>query len=246
MTTEQRLDALERELGRTKRVNRLLLVVTGALVVAGVTGLTVTAQEKRATTLRARAFVLEDDDGRPRGGLSVTEYGSALALFGLNGDVQATLSLSQEGPSLTLFDANAKERVTLRASKDAPSLKLADSSGATRAALAVTADMPVLSLLDAAGKTRATLGTSADRSTLSLSDANGTARATLGTTADATTLGLHDSGGKAARRPRPDARRCPVAGVAQCERRRRLVHPEEAHAVTARRGRCVGCLAGRL
>ena len=44
MTTDERLDALERELGRTKRVNRWLLAVIGVIVVAGFTALTVTGQ----------------------------------------------------------------------------------------------------------------------------------------------------------------------------------------------------------
>jgi len=45
MTSEQRLDAFERELGRTKRLNRWLLVAFGVSVVA-FTGFTVSGQEK--------------------------------------------------------------------------------------------------------------------------------------------------------------------------------------------------------
>jgi hypothetical protein len=155
MTTEQRLDALERELGRTKRVHRWLLAVIGVIVVAGFTALTVTGQEKRvATELRARAFILEDANGKTAAVLGVFAGAPALSLHGANGKTRAVLSLLTDGnPGLRLYDANGKMRAGLSLlADDTPALSLHDANGKERAWLIVHKDSgPGLDLYDANG-----------------------------------------------------------------------------------------------
>ena len=74
MTTEERLDHLERELARAKRRSRWLLAVAGFMVGALALVWTVAVAANKApargaqtwTTIRANAFVLVDPSGKPR------------------------------------------------------------------------------------------------------------------------------------------------------------------------------------
>jgi hypothetical protein len=133
MNTDERLNALERELGRMKRVNRWLLAVIGVIGVAGFTALTVTGQEKRVPTeLRARAFILEDANGKERAWLRVfTDGVPTLALFDASEKLRAGLSLLTDGsPGLGLYDANEKTRAMLTVLTDGgPGLALYDANG---------------------------------------------------------------------------------------------------------------------
>jgi len=144
MNTDERLDALERELRRTKRVNRWLLAVIGVIVIAGFTALTVTGQEKRmATELRARAFILEDENGKRRAILSLFADGSpALSLYDANGKTRALLTMDTDGnPALGLFDANQKAGAMLNVFTDGgPALSLSDANGKARTKLGVLKD----------------------------------------------------------------------------------------------------------
>jgi hypothetical protein len=88
MTTEERLENLERELARAKRRNRWLLaaggLAFGAWLLAGtLEPRTAGAQAAGAAVneVRAKAFVLVDDAGKPRAVLSVNAVGPALDLF---------------------------------------------------------------------------------------------------------------------------------------------------------------------
>jgi hypothetical protein len=157
MNTDERLNALERELGRTKRVNRWLLAVIGVIVVAGFTALTVTRQETRvATEVRARAFVVEDANGKMRAVLGVVEDGvPTLALFDANGNMRVTVGgVDKDGdPWLVLSNANGKGGAVLGVPTDGgPALSLHGANGKTRARLWLSNDgSPALSLHDANG-----------------------------------------------------------------------------------------------
>ena len=154
MTTEERLDVLERELARAKRRNRWLVAV--GLLAAGLLAAAWLATEtadtalaqvaKPAQVIRATAFVLVDDKGRERGKLAMTG----------------------EGPRLDLLDENAKVRAALTALKDKRNssgspddrseLALSDENGKTRALLAASKRGTVLVVYDENGKHRAALG----------------------------------------------------------------------------------------
>ena len=153
MTTEERLEKLERELTETKalaarrpdvRRGWLLAVVGVAVVGLGLAWTlaktTATAQAQAAgavpKTIRANEFILEDADGKRR----------------------AWLGVDKDGPGLHLLDENGKPRAVLTVTKDGPGLNLYDEKGNGRAALGVLKDGAALALFDEKGKGRTTLG----------------------------------------------------------------------------------------
>jgi len=188
MTTEERLAKVEQELGRAKRRSRWLLAALGlglgvlALVwVSAASTLRAEAQDAAGgRTVRANAFILEDEGGRVRAVLAVTEDGVLLSLLDEKGKPRASLSAFKQGPGLNLHDEKSKASVGLGVNKEGPGLDMYDAAGKRRAGLAVVADKPVLGLFDAAGKASVGLGVGADGPMLELYDENGTPRVTLG------------------------------------------------------------------
>ena len=178
MTTEERLEKLEREQAAVKRLGRRLLIVFGLF--AGTVALAWIFSNPTRTSfapadgkvIRANGFVLEDDQGRTR----------------------AALGFSEDGPSLALSDEKGKPRAGLAMAKDGPGLALLDEKGEIRAVLTVLKDGPSLGLLDENGKSRVGLSAtkSRARAALGLSDEKGEIRAVLAAAKDGPMLGLSD------------------------------------------------------
>jgi hypothetical protein len=158
MTTEQRLENLEKELARVKRRSRWLL----AMVLLGV-GLVVlaaawmgTAEKavagnaaKAPTIIRANAFIVEDENGKIRAALSgVEKDGHGLFIYDDQLISRAGLINTKDGPRLVLGDENHKTRAGLGVTKDGPSLLLSDENDKVRAGLGVTKNGPQLELGD--------------------------------------------------------------------------------------------------
>jgi len=145
MTTDERLEKLERELGRTKRYNRLLLV--GVALVACVAGLRSTTyarpdmqdEVKTVKLIRTEKLEVVDGEGKVRVGLGVDKVG---------------------GPALWISDANEKNRVVLEVDKDGdPTLTLIDKNGKSGIILIMNGTVgPALHLFDNNGKPRVSLG----------------------------------------------------------------------------------------
>ena len=118
MIIEDRLENVERELGRQKRRNRWLLaailLLAGGLIVPAVFETTAfrarTQVARTAKEIRANKFVLEDKNGKERASLLVTGFGSWLSLDDENGETRIGLGIFADDPSLTLYDENGKER----------------------------------------------------------------------------------------------------------------------------------------
>jgi hypothetical protein len=117
MTTEERLENLERELAVVKRRNRRLLF--GAAICLGMIfawlffsqpGLLGIAQAEGPTTapaqdkVRARSFVVQDENGKVRATLTMNKAGPGLVLADENGKTRAVLGEGREGCSLALVD----------------------------------------------------------------------------------------------------------------------------------------------
>jgi hypothetical protein len=132
MTTEERLEKVEKESAALKRQLRRLMI-GGPVGLACVAILL--ALWARPAEVQARKFVLVDENGKTR----------------------SLLAMEQFGPKLSLTDAQGKTRVELCVVKNGPVLNLSDTNGATRAGIAVLKDGPVLSLDYGEGKTRALL-----------------------------------------------------------------------------------------
>ena len=111
MTTEERLEKMERELARANRRTRWLL----AGVVLAIVGLSLAwtwtkttaiaqAQGLGTTTkvIRANEFILEDENHKPRASLAVDKDGANLSLYDENRKPRGMLSVNKGGAGLRL------------------------------------------------------------------------------------------------------------------------------------------------
>ena len=99
MTTEERLDALEREMA---------------------------AMREKITT---KELVIVDENGKLRAWLGVLKDEPRLELFDANGKWCAWLDAGKDGAGLGLMDENGKIRAMLDAGKDGAELTLLDENG---------------------------------------------------------------------------------------------------------------------
>ncbi|HEX7090447.1 MAG TPA: hypothetical protein VF192_09935 [Longimicrobiales bacterium] len=166
----QRLDHVERENRRLKRLSHLLLA--GLAILLGLTTslLVVFARQSMATAdvVQARRFVLRDE----------------------NGLIRAVLGMQPDGSSrFALQDRDGLPRLQLTLLSDgSPGVALKDREGHNRAVLALPPDdMAHVVFADRQGNNRASLGLGADGvSSLILADSNGEPRAFLAVAPDGT------------------------------------------------------------
>ena len=159
MTIEERLENMERELGRVKRRNRWLLgailLVAGGLIVSAVfetTAFRARAQGAgTAKEIRVNSLVLEDENGKLRALLAASKDGPNLEMYDENGKRRARLSAT-ENPQLALYDENGTPRATLIEMEEGPGLMLWDENGKGRVGLVVTKDGQDLQLFGPDGK----------------------------------------------------------------------------------------------
>jgi len=158
MTTEERLEKLERELSWAKGRNRWLLAGVGLCLVSvvvvyglGRASLTAHASEGAPKEVRATNFVVEDGEGKPRASLGMDEDGLELRLKYGNGNIGAALCLHDDKMVLSLSDNNGKPRAVLGVTQNVPLLCLYDEKEEPRATLVVLADGPHLVLRDEKG-----------------------------------------------------------------------------------------------
>jgi hypothetical protein len=188
MTTDQRLARLERQCRLLKAGFALtaITLVTVLLVGAG------QDQEKGKVLeeVRAKKFVLVDENRKTRGQLDISEGRSRLTLFSAEKKALAFLSTTAEGSSgLCFLDQEGKPRAVIGyASSDAPKphqeqakLELLDKNGIARANLAVLPEgQSLLHFRDRSDVTRAFLCVERDgRPVLGLMDDQGTLRLQL-------------------------------------------------------------------
>jgi hypothetical protein len=102
--------------------------------------------------VRAHRFIIEDENGKPRGALAVTKEGPMLTLSDENGKLRTVLSVDEYGSRLGLRDERGKLRAVLSAEKDRSMLGMSDENEILRAGFAVTKDGPGLGLSDESGK----------------------------------------------------------------------------------------------
>jgi hypothetical protein len=131
----RRLDTLERESRRAKRVGLLLLVGAAA-------GLAMGQVRAPAETIEARRIVVKDASGAARGVLSGTPEGALLELYDKDGVRRAVLGMAGDGSVILSLSAKAeKGSVWLSTSPYGwSSLQFADRSGTTRIATGLAAD----------------------------------------------------------------------------------------------------------
>lgn len=216
MTIEERLDNVERELGRAKRRNRWLLgavlLLAGGLVVLAALETTAFRARPQATgtakEIRARSFVLEDDNSKIRALLGIFKGEERLLLYDENAKPRAyldrsglmvademsndlaSLTVDKNGGNLYLSGAKGNMGASLAVGKDGPSLNLSDINGRPRVSLSLVKDATVLTLWDEGNET-GSLRVGADGSGLELSF-NDHQQAWLGVRKDGPGLELFD------------------------------------------------------
>lgn len=249
MTIDERINMLERELARTRRHQRwtalAIVLVIGASALLGFVGVsggdaTATQPNDNSKVVRARMFVVEDENGKVRAKLGLDDgwakgivalqlldedealrfgaYGSSLlggslSLFDKHGKTRAQMSGDDEtGPEFNLFDDEGKARARLYLFDGRPSLEMSSKNGTLLAGAYKDGLGPHLGLMDSEGTVRAVLGAVADSVRLELTGNNGELRAALSADSSGTDLRLVDSeGGYAEVIAQPSLRRLKLA-----------------------------------
>ncbi len=205
MTTEERLARLERK-------NRRLTLALVLMGVAATLVVTVGMERNEAVSevVKARNFLLVDENGKTRAALEMIGDESSLVLSDKSGKERATLKVDNDfGPDLRMLDENGKTLAMLVVVKGDPFLDLSDENGRARAKLVVSSEPgsgPRLDMWDKKNRTaRTTLavfcGSTSDPGgsgspCLSLNDENGKRRATMELYDTGPWLGLSDKNGK--------------------------------------------------
>lgn len=165
-TPEQRLEAIERDMRRVRRLSGFVIVALAVLL--GVAGAIIAMAERGRLLDRShdlvesKRFLLRDESGRIRGLWEATDSGAA---------------------QIILSDSAGRERLRLRVLEDGSAgLAMVDSLQRSRAVLAVLPDeTTALALADGSGRTRAVLGLQPGGApSLALADPDGTVRTGLG------------------------------------------------------------------
>ena len=134
MTTEERLERLERELAETRAQLGRMHSVEGQ------------------PEVRAQRFLLVDEKGHQRGELFVRKDGSGLRLEVEKGLTRVQLDVNKNGAMLSLFDdTSAIPRAQLGVTKDGPMLSMFEH-GQARAVLLVHKNGTGLTLGDENGE----------------------------------------------------------------------------------------------
>jgi len=158
---DENLEERVRQLERREHRYRLVLAGIGLAVLAcGVLWVlmlsTGRAQAQKAAeaakVVRAREFILEDDKGKSRLELTITDTGVALGIFDENGESRAALDVSKDGPALGLFGPNGNPSAMLDVGKVGPGLSLWDREGRPRVVLVCAPAGPALTFYDTTGR----------------------------------------------------------------------------------------------
>ena len=136
MTTEERVGKLEKDLARVRRFNHWLLAALCLCV--GAWAFTAVLSLQRANTqeagaaakeFRAKAFIVEDDNGKTRATLMASKDESGLTLLDETGAIRAGLGVGKDGVGLRVTDEKGKDRIALGLGKQWPGLLLYDEKG---------------------------------------------------------------------------------------------------------------------
>jgi hypothetical protein len=118
----RRLDRLETENRWWRRAAVLTVLCLAPMALAQCS--------KDRDTVRARAFIVEDADGKTRASFGFDEEGARLRLFDDRRIRRASLSLGENGePGLVFFDAADRPQAIVEVTKAGPSLVLLDANG---------------------------------------------------------------------------------------------------------------------
>lgn len=162
MTTDERLEKLEKELIRTKRHNHWLLATAGLVVLSLFLAKIFLGTEHSAyaqgqgtekKVIHANTFILEDENGKMRATLAMEKNGPQLALFDEKREPRAVLAAPDDGPRIVLTDEKGNIRAWLMVIGEGSGLVLTNEKAKGGVELVVRKDSPALSMTDDKGKT---------------------------------------------------------------------------------------------
>lgn len=106
-------------------------------------------------TLRAKRFVLEDENGNVSAAMRTTDDGPVVELYDQSGEPRLSLTVDSNGiPSVGLLDENGFARVALLADQAESTVMLGDANGELRAELHITDYGPTVDYYDDNGVAR--------------------------------------------------------------------------------------------
>jgi hypothetical protein len=171
MTTDERLERLERELTMAKRHNRWLIAIAGTIILTlflarifsgNENTIQAQAQGSEGKVIVANKFILQDETSRTRAVLSTDKGNALLVMSDRNGKLRVLLDTSNDRPGLALFDEEKNVRAVISLNKDVSSLDLHGKSGTGGITLSVIEHGVGLTLLDERKKPRVGLGFAKD------------------------------------------------------------------------------------
>jgi hypothetical protein len=119
----QRLDRLERENRRLKRIGGVVLVTLAAVVLMGQA-----TPGKVAKVVEAEKFVLRDRAGQLRATLAADANVATFALYGSKEQLRAAISVSRDVSDLSLWDGEGRTSAFLATGLGGGLLEIASSS----------------------------------------------------------------------------------------------------------------------
>lgn len=211
MTIDERLEVLERELARTRRRQRFMIIAaTMALVAVALVGFANPATGRAGARqpaegeriVRARMFVVEDENGKVRAKLGLDDAWAPgiVALHLLDEDEApwfGAYGSSSAGGSMSLFDKHHNARAHMSGDDHlGPGLKLFDSEGEPRAKLCLFDGRPTLEMSTKNGKLVAGASIKELGPHLGLMDSEGNVRVALATVANSVRMEFLGSEGE--------------------------------------------------
>lgn len=193
MTTEERLEMLERELASSKRRSRWLLIMAVVVLTIGGLGMAWAMVRTRHVAdtqgkvmsveqISAKGFFLEDENGKLRGVLTLDEGEPYLALYDNKGTTRALMTVGgKRATGFTVTDEKGMARAVMEMTSDGPRFNLGDENGKYRVVMVCTPKSVGMGLNDENGKTRAMLSLRTEGPALDLVDQNGKARTMITT-----------------------------------------------------------------
>ena len=147
MDLESRVEALERQNRRLKRVGLAGIVVLGIVVCMG------QSQPQSAGTLTAEKFVVVDAKGEPRAALGMEEGAPQLALTNSRGQnaVLIEVPATPDKPAVYLRDPQESSMLELAITMNGPVIHLSDKSGVRARVATNELNAPLLSVYDDKG-----------------------------------------------------------------------------------------------
>lgn len=131
MSTEARLERLEKELAAAKRRYRRLAILVVGLAAAGAAlaltwGSTASAQHAGDDTIRAGAFIVEDEMGEARVVMGTSQDVSVLYVLDEAGNPRIALDVDENGPMISLLDELGVTRFKVVVGEEGPSAQFFD------------------------------------------------------------------------------------------------------------------------